>query len=179
MRTKRTFSGMENLGRAFEIALSGRHTLFIHYPKDEAFHPREKEAISRIIAPPVTSKDTVEIKETFRADRADILIEVTRSDFSSVSANDRCETVTDVIKRADDTMKWLEENDVNRRLNEPSKTLLKTAYDKLWLMPYEVDVIVNVAQTIAAMDRSTEIRTEHVAEAIQYRCVRELFPTKE
>ena len=61
---------------------------------------------------------------------------------------------------------------MKQHLNEPSVSLLKTAYERLGLQPYEVEIIISLAVTIAKLDQSTEIRTEHVAEAIQYRSVR-------
>ena len=55
------------------------------------------------------------------------------------------------------------------KIDETGNQLLKTAMEKLGLSARAYDRILKVARTIADLEGSTNIETNHLAEAIQYR----------
>ena len=55
------------------------------------------------------------------------------------------------------------------KLDEPSRELLKNAYDSYNLSPRSYFRLIKLARTIADIDESPEIKPNHVSEAIQYR----------
>lgn len=55
------------------------------------------------------------------------------------------------------------------KIDDTGQTLLKTAMDRLSLSARAYDRILKVARTIADMERSENIKTDHLAEAIHYR----------
>lgn len=54
-------------------------------------------------------------------------------------------------------------------INQAGQNLLKAAMEKLNLSARAYDRILKVSRTIADLAESAEIKTEHLAEAIQYR----------
>jgi len=54
-------------------------------------------------------------------------------------------------------------------INQAGQSLLKTAMERLNLSARAYDRILKVGRTIADLAASTDIKAEHLAEAIQYR----------
>src|SRR5690606_6248632 len=120
-------------------------------------------------------------------DRIDLHIEVTPVDFNELSisgGSEKSEYVRSrvMLARAKQSQRFLGSKEVHcnaqmgdRSVQEickitPAGTqLLKTAMERLGLSARAYNRILKVSRTIADLDSSKEIETEHLAEAIQYR----------
>ncbi len=120
-------------------------------------------------------------------DRIDLHVEVTPVEFSQLSSIDVHETSEQIRKRVINARKMQQERFKNKRgiysnalmeasdlksicqLNKESQQLIKKAMHQLNLSARAYDRILKVSRTIADLDQSIEIKTEHVAEAIHYR----------
>lgn len=120
-------------------------------------------------------------------DRIDIHIEVTPVPFEKLSDERKGESSVDIRKRviaARDiqTKRFQELESVHYNaqmstklirkhciLDETSKSLLKTAMERLNLSARAYDRILKVARTVADLEQSEQISGAHIGEAIQYR----------
>ncbi|NMH28757.1 YifB family Mg chelatase-like AAA ATPase [Flavobacterium silvaticum] len=120
-------------------------------------------------------------------DRIDIHIEVTPVPFEKLSATAPSESSSDIRKRVtaareiqQHRFRDLDSIHYNAQMgsrqirqfckpDEASLSLLKTAMERLGLSARAYDRILKVSRTIADLDKSDEIKPEHIAEAIQYR----------
>ncbi len=81
--------------------------------------------------------------------------------------------INHVYKNADMTSKEIK---TFCRLDKPCEELLKMAMNKLGLSARAYDRILKVSRTIADLENSSQIRAQHISEAIQYRSLdRELW----
>ncbi|MDO5656025.1 MAG: YifB family Mg chelatase-like AAA ATPase [Flavobacteriaceae bacterium] len=120
-------------------------------------------------------------------DRIDLHIEVTPVPFEDLSAErngeksieirNRVEAARDIQTQRYSSLSHVHYNaqmgpkelDSYCVLDENSKKLIQNAMDKLNLSARAYDRILRVARTIADLANSQELKTEHLAEAIQYR----------
>lgn len=158
-------AGQEGMSRVYEICKIGGHKLLL-VPVDELWNS-QIESYNKFLSGVITTDKH----------EADIILEVYRPDFDCLLSR-RSETIDNVNARVSefDTKKI---DSIKTDLTSPARALFKVAYEKLNLMPFEVQIIINVARTIAAMEGVSHIDTVHIAEAIQYRSVREVFQKEE
>lgn len=120
-------------------------------------------------------------------DRIDLHVEVTPVSFNELSAISVGESSHEIRERVIAARKIQEErfeknNGVHANaqisskilkeiceISQDGKDLLKKAMDKLGLSARAYDRILKVARTIADLEKSENIQTSHLAEAIQYR----------
>ena len=119
-------------------------------------------------------------------DRIDIQVEVSNVDYEDLSSTENSETSAEIKKRVDKTRKLQLERykDYNIYSNsqldagmlkkfcplgEEENAILRAASDNLGLSARAHSRILKVARTIADLEGSENIKSEHIAEAIQYR----------
>lgn len=119
-------------------------------------------------------------------DRIDIQVEVSNVDYEDLSSTENNETSAEIKKRVYKTRKLQLERykDYNIYSNsqldagmlkkfcplgEEENAILRAAFDNLGLSARAHSRILKVARTIADLEGSENIKSEHIAEAIQYR----------
>ncbi|WMI67137.1 ATP-binding protein [Aestuariibaculum sp. YM273] len=120
-------------------------------------------------------------------DRIDIHIEVTPVPFEKLSEDRKSESSVEIRKRVTEarviqTKRFSESDSVHYNaqmntkqirkycvLDDASKTLLKTAMERLNLSARAYDRILKVSRTIADLEGSEDVNGSHISEAIQYR----------
>lgn len=120
-------------------------------------------------------------------DRIDLHVEVTPVSFKELSSERKSESSSAIRERVITARKMQEERFKERPglyanaqmepqmvqeicvINDQGKNLLKRAMQKLNLSARAYDRIIKVSRTIADLAGSEEIKTEHLAEAIQFR----------
>ena len=119
-------------------------------------------------------------------DRIDIQVEVSNVDYDDLSSTENSETSAEIKKRVNKTRKLQLERykDYNIYSNsqldagmlkkfcplgEEENAILRAAFDNLGLSARAHSRILKVARTIADLENSENIKSDHIAEAIQYR----------
>jgi magnesium chelatase family protein len=120
-------------------------------------------------------------------DRIDLHVEVVPVSFDEMTANRKVETSDQIRERVVKAREIQSERFKDQKsiycnammpsnmvkvvceINDAGRALLKTAMERLGLSARAYDRILKVSRTIADLSGSEEIKTEHLAEAIQYR----------
>lgn len=120
-------------------------------------------------------------------DRIDLHVEVTPVGFDELSIQQSGEKSENIRKRVIEARNTQQNRFENKKgiycnaqmentdlrtfckIDQEGSTILKNAMDKLGLSARAYDRILKVARTIADLDGSIKIKTQHLAEAIQYR----------
>jgi len=120
-------------------------------------------------------------------DRIDLHIEVTPVSFSELTEN-RVEEKSSSIRERVNVARKVQDKRYNSnegihsnahmgkkelsaycQIDEAGKEILKKAMDRLGLSARAYDRILKVSRTIADLEEASDIKTHHLAEAIQYR----------
>ena len=119
-------------------------------------------------------------------DRIDIQIEVTGVKYQKLESNNKIESSKDIQKRVNVARQIQRERYKDEKIysnseltpkliekycqiDEESKKILQTAFEKLGFSARAYGRILKVARTIADLAGSTQINKSHITEAIQYR----------
>ena len=119
-------------------------------------------------------------------DRIDIQIEVTGVKYQKLESNNKIESSKDIQKRVNVARQIQRERYKDEKIysnseltpkliekycqiDEESKKILQTAFEKLGFSARAYGRVLKVARTIADLAGSTQINKSHIAEAIQYR----------
>ena len=119
-------------------------------------------------------------------DRIDLHIEVKPVEYKKISSSQQPESSKEIRKRVNNARKIQLERYKNFNiysnsaltpnltekfcnLNDESKNILKVAFERLGLSGRAYGRILKVARTIADLEGEEKIKSQHIAEAIQYR----------
>lgn len=119
-------------------------------------------------------------------DRLDIHVEVPPVDYDDLSSDIPAESSAEIKKRVNKAREIqnsrFENTDITCnaritagmlhdvcRIDDKANSLLKNAFEKMGLSARAYDRILKVARTIADLEGSETIKSDHVAEAVQYR----------
>lgn len=119
-------------------------------------------------------------------DRIDLHIEVQPVKYEKLDSNIKRESSKEIKERVDKarkiqierykTQKIYSNSELNLKslemyckLDSKGKKVLEDAFEKFKLSVRAYDKILKIARTIADLDNSTNIKFQHIAEAIQYR----------
>ena len=110
-------------------------------------------------------------------DRIDLHVEVPAVDFDNLTSNVQNETSEQIKKRVNEArqIQNLRYKNTQIKLQKScmitpkAQNLLKIAFEKLGMSARAYDRILKIGRTIADLDKSETIDTQHISEALQYR----------
>ncbi|MFS1513216.1 YifB family Mg chelatase-like AAA ATPase [Chengkuizengella sp. SCS-71B] len=127
-------------------------------------------------------------------DRIDLHIEVLQMDYSTLTSNEKQMSSAEMIERVKVAQKIQRKRYQHTnihfngeaygsliyehcRMDSNAKELLHASFEAIGLSARAYDRIIKTARTIADLDEQKHIKSEHVAEAIQYRTLDRRFHT--
>lgn len=161
--------GHENIKRAIEIAILGKHYLKI-------IPVRGHGATMLICAAEdiasTTNCDTpCHVHTDYAAEDCDIIMEMCPIDANTFFNGRKSESNSAVAKRIENAFT---RNLKHTKLDDVCIALAKNAMDKLELTPKQMGFILSVSATIARLDGADTIQAHHVAEAILYQSYKQI-----
>lgn len=150
-----------NIGRIYEIAKAGNFKVKLITSNE----------------PPIDSKDVELFNNFYGFDpdekNPDILAQLCfhHSDIlNAIATTRKSETIQDIHNRI--AQFDFKELTVDRTIKSTCRNLLNNALEKLSLGLHDTLKIIDIAEVIAKLSFSKEIKIEHIAEAIQYRSIK-------
>lgn len=153
MESKNLVGLWSTLFRSIEIAKTGGYTISVFFDKNYKGGFDDYQEIKKFCSGWFDS---------FMPE-GDLRVEIIKP--KNYLTNIKYETKEDIEKRIQAARSFSKPKII---LGETSETLLKVAINRLGLSLKQVERIKEISTTIAQVDYSKEIKTEHVAEAIQY-----------
>lgn len=146
-----------NLSRVYEIAKLGGLSIRVVFDKDYINGFKDYELIKAFY------KDV-----NFSID-GDIVFELTAPEISSYpSRKNQFETLEDIEKRIEKAKNNILPSEFS---GDSCHTLLKTAINRMNFSLSDTEKVKEIAGIIAKLDGTVRIQVEHIAEAVQYRCL--------
>ena len=157
--------GNEHVQLALEVAIKGNHSILIIGNRRNTIEDKEPLSANVALVSPCPCGNHLDARSDARIECTCILEEVLthRREFP------HCDIKIELVRpRFDDLISAK----LFKGISEPVNQLLRIAYDKLRLTVQDIVDVLAVAKTISVLDGSTEIKPQHVAEAIQYKSLR-------
>lgn len=141
-----------NVARAMEIAMTGGFGIYLYgdVPQEEL------NAVTRWL-------ENNQVRCTISQQNA-LCVELTRVDWRRLFSSGKSETIDDIRRRVGQAKIYVTPKDPD----ETALLLVKQAYEKLQASWTMIDFCIPVARIIALLDNAVKVRSEHMAEAIQY-----------
>ena len=153
--------GHENIKRAIEIAVLGKHTITILPVKGHGFSMLS-QAMDVIYGAIYPNLSALPCERNMDSDIVIAMSPISSDEFFTHRITETSNAVIERINKAKEVK--LKSTD----LDATCITLAKTAMSRIFLTPKQMGKIFSVAKTIAQLEDDDYIRAHHVAEAIQY-----------
>ena len=106
-------------------------------------------------------------RHIYTSARCDLFAELQYPTFEQLASESKLETTEIVLNRI--VKNHIEVTYSDMTLSRECESLLKTAYSRLGLAPFDFFKIKEISRVIANLEKANQIQAAHVAEAIQYR----------